>query len=71
MNEPVRLAKVEDKPKRDYEKIFWDIVERNAHRILIAGIILAFLLFIIVCFQIVGLSATDSGAVYNNMDKII
>ena len=48
---------------------FW--IEMNSDIIALAIIAIGLLIFTIFCFWIVGVSATDSGLLYNNFDKVI
>lgn len=60
------------KPTReDYIRNLNCWIERNFYIIALAAIIILLILFILVCFAIVGVSATDSGVTYNHMNTII
>lgn len=47
------------------------IIADNFYIICLAVILLLFIVFVWCCFWIVGLSGTESGAVYNQMEAII
>ena len=65
---PVRLGKKE--PKSVMDKIDeWAL--NHAHILLPISIIIALCLFIALCYAIVGVSATESGSVYNQLENII
>jgi len=69
MSSPVRLQK---KPTReDYQKEINYWVTRNFGIIAIVTVIFLLIVFVIVCFAIVGVSATDSGVVYNHFNEVI
>ena len=67
-NKPVRLAKEDN----------FTVMERvdewaisHAHILLPLCIIIALILFVALCYALIGVSATDSGVQYNAMEKII
>ena len=65
---PVRLGKQE--PKSVMDKIDeWAL--NHAHILLPISIIIALCLFTALCYAIVGVSATESGSVYNQLQRII
>lgn len=65
---PVRLGKQE--PKSVMDKIDeWAL--NHAHILLPISIIIALCLFTALCYAIVGVSATESGSVYNQLENII
>ena len=63
---PVRLGK---------QLTWWEKIDafamRYAHILLPLCFIILVILFVLVCFAIVGVSATDSGVTYNQMERII
>lgn len=63
---PVRLHK-----KLTLTERIEAMVLKYAYILLPLAIITLFILFVLVCFAIVGVSATDSGVQYNSMEKII
>ena len=65
-NRPVRLHK-----KMTIQEQLNDWAWRNMHIILPILFIVLVILFVLVCYAIVGVSATDSGVQYNSMEKII
>ena len=46
-------------------------IQRNFYIIALAAIIILLILFVVVCFAIVGVSATESGVQYNQFNNII
>ena len=66
MNQPVRLQK-DYQEENDFE--VW--ILNHAHIILPICFVILFVLFIWLCFAITGVSATDSGVVYNHMQDVI
>ena len=65
---PVRLHKEEN--FTSMEKIDdWAI--RHAHILLPLCIITLLVLFVLLCYSLVGISATESGIEYNAMERII
>ena len=69
---PVRLGKQE--PKSVMARIETRIDEwalNHAHILLPISIIIALCLFTALCYAIVGVSATESGSVYNQLENII
>ena len=76
MSKPVRLAKVEDtKTTFNVTSLILDKIEAwvlsHAFLCLIVAMCLLMALFVTVIFVMTGVSATESGAVYNNFDKIV
>ena len=65
-NRPVRLGK-----KMTLQEQVNEWAWRNLHIILPILFIMLIILFVLVCYAIVGVSATDSGVTYNSMEKII
>ena len=72
MSKPARLGKVEN---QDYATILIERIEAwaIAHATLLFVIAFAVLiaLFVVLIFALTGVSATESGTVYNGFDKII
>ena len=66
---PVRLGKQE--PKSSVMTRIDDWALNHAHILLPISIIIALCLFIALCYAIVGVSATESGSVYNQLEKIV
>ena len=66
---PVRLGKTE--PKSSVMTRIDDWALNHAHILLPISIIIALCLFIALCYAIVGVSATESGSVYNQLENII
>ena len=66
---PVRLSKQE--PKSSVMTIIDEWALNHAHILLPISIIIALCLFIALCYAIVGVSATESGSVYNQLQRII
>ena len=48
---------------------FW--IQKNFYIIALAAIAICLIIFVIVCWLIVGVSAVESGTVYNHMNSII
>ena len=46
-------------------------IERNFYIICVLAIIFLLIMFVVVCYAIVGVSATESGVTYNTMERII
>ena len=77
MSKPVRLAKKEDK-RNDIYSFFnnlTDIVEAwvlsHASLCLCIAISLLIALFVVLIFTLTGVSATESGTVYNQFNNIV
>ena len=68
--DPVRLGKTESKSSDIMTRID-DWALNHAHILLPISIIIALCLFIALCYAIVGVSATESGSVYNQLENII
>ena len=67
---PVRLGKKEESNSSLMTRIDeWAL--NHAHILLPISIIIALCLFIALCYAIVGVSATESGSIYNQMEHII
>ena len=66
---PVRLGKQEPKSSIMTRIDEWAL--NHAHILLPISIIIALCLFIALCYAIVGVSATESGSVYNQLEKIV
>ena len=74
MSSPARLQRKEEKSS-SVSQLVMDTIEAwvQTHALLCLIIFIAILisLFVILCFAIVGVSATDSGVVYNQFNNII
>lgn len=71
---PVRLGKKEESNSSVMARIETRIDEwalNHVHILLPISIIIALCLFIALCYAIVGVSATESGSVYNQLENII
>lgn len=67
---PVRLGKKEESNSSVMARIDeWAL--NHAHILLPISIIIALCLFTALCYAIVGVSATESGSVYNQLQRII
>lgn len=66
---PVRLGKKESKSSVMARIDEWAL--NHAHILLPISIIIALCLFTALCYAIVGVSATESGSVYNQLQRII
>ena len=66
---PVRLGKKEESNSSLMARID-DWALNHAHILLPISIIIALCLFIALCYAIVGVSATESGLVYNQLENI-
>lgn len=72
--EPVRLHKkqsTEFSPILKYLDALDEWAMRNAHIILPIMIVILLILFVLVCYAIIGVSATESGMEYNQLENII
>ena len=67
---PVRLGKKEESNSSVMARID-DWALNHAHILLPISIIIALCLFTALCYAIVGVSATESGSVYNQLEKIV
>lgn len=68
-NDKVRLAK---KPtKEDHMRNLNCWIQRNFYIIALAAILILLIIFAIVCFMIVGVSAVESGNYYNHLGGVI
>ena len=67
---PVRLGKKEESNSSLMARIE-DWALNHAHILLPISIIIALCLLIALCYAIVGVSATESGSVYNQLEKIV
>ena len=67
---PVRLGKNESNSSDVMTRID-DWALNHAHILLPISIIIALCLFTALCYAIVGVSATESGSVYNQLGNII
>ena len=67
---PVRLGKKEESNSSVMARID-DWALNHAHILLPISIIIALCLFTALCYAIVGVSATESGSVYNQLENII
>ena len=67
---PVRLGKKEESNSSVMARID-DWALNHAHILLPISIIIALCLFTALCYAIVGVSATESGSVYNQLQRII
>lgn len=65
---PVRLAKVEEKGMMDKIEEF---ALNHANIILPLCIVLLVVLFILLCYALVGVSAVESGNTYNHFQDVI
>lgn len=69
MSNPVRLQK---KPTReDYRKEINYFITRNFGIIAIIAIIFLLVVFVMVCFTVVGASGVESGNYYNHFQEVI
>ena len=68
MSKPVRLAKSENYTLLERLDV-WAI--RHAHILLPLLIVMLLVLFVLLCYALVGVSATESGIEYNAMERII
>ena len=67
---PVRLGKKEESNSSVMARID-DWALNHAHILLPMSIIIALCLFTALCYAIVGVSATESGSVYNQLQRTI
>ena len=66
MSKPARLGK-----KMTIQEQVTEWAWRNLHILLPIVFVLLIVLFVLTCYAIVGVSATDSGVQYNAMERII
>jgi putative effector of murein hydrolase LrgA (UPF0299 family) len=69
MEKPVRLHK--QNSKSSFLEMAEKCIMSNVHIILPICIIIMLILFALLCFAIVGVSATDSGLNYNHFQDVI
>ena len=74
--QPVRLHKVE--PENQFNHFYNSMIEyveewalAHSALLLIIGVSMLIALFVVVIFLLVGVSATDSGVTYNQLENII
>lgn len=67
--EPVRLGKPIRKPS--FEDKVISFVERYFNYFVLALIIGLIILFTLLCYALVGVSATESGTIYNHLNGVI
>lgn len=64
--------KMSNKEKRIYYKVKINLwIERNFGFIALAAIFILLILFVVMCFWLVGLSGTESGTIYNHIGDVI
>lgn len=64
--------KISNREKRIYMKIRFSLwIERNFYIIALAAIVFLLVFFVLFCFWIVGVSALESGNVYNHIGDVI
>ena len=69
---PTAKHDLRKKPTRqDLSKTLNCWIQRNFYIIALIFLIILMIMFVWVCFAIVGVSATESGTVYNQFDNII
>ena len=68
MNQPVRLYREVNMSIKDRIEQF---ILKHAWFFLALSIVLLLVLFIMICVSMCGISATESGAIYNGMNKVI
>ena len=59
------------KENEDYLKKFNCWIQRNFYIICLAAIVFLLIIFVIVCYMLVGVSATESGTYYNGLKGVI
>ena len=59
------------KTTSDAMKSLNSFIERNFYIICLASILFLLIMFVIVCYAIVGVSAVESGTVYNHIGDVI
>lgn len=64
MNNPARLSKKEDKSIEDW-------IIQHANIFVPICFVILFILFVCLCFAITGVSATESGNMYNHLGDVI
>ena len=71
---PTGQVRLEKRPQQDRWTISRKIeayIARHFYLIMVLFMLILLVVFITVCFAIVGASATDSGVTYNAMERII
>ena len=71
---PTGQVRLEKRPQQDRWTISNKIeayIARHFYLIMVLFMLILLVVFITVCFAIVGASATDSGVTYNAMERII
>ena len=64
--------KMSKQEKRTYMKVRFNLwIERNFGFIALAAILILLLLFVVMCFWFVGVSAVESGKMYNHFEEVI
>ena len=64
--------KMSKQEKRTYMKIRFNLwIERNFGFIALAAILILLLLFVVMCFWLIGVSAVESGTMYNHFEEVI
>ena len=66
----VRLQK-QQKTRTEISRRIESYIARHFYLIMVLFMLILLVVFITVCFAIVGASATDSGVTYNAMERII
>ena len=77
-SEPVRLEKVQENEVNHFYNFYMMVINRVeawvlSHALICLIVVVSMLiaLFVVVIFLLTGVSATDSGAMYNSMERII
>lgn len=77
-SEPVRLEKVQENEVNQFYNFYMMVINRVeawvlSHALICLIVVVSMLiaLFVVVIFLLTGVSATDSGAMYNSMGRII
>ena len=64
--------KMSSQEKRIYYKVRFNLwIERNFGFIALAAIIILLIIFVAMCYWLVGVSAVESGTVYNHFQEVI
>lgn len=78
MSEPARLDKVQDNEVNHFYNFYIMVINRVeawvlSHALICLIVVVSMLiaLFVVLIFLLTGVSATDSGVMYNSMERII
>lgn len=67
----MNVPKHDLRKKPTFKESFYSFLERNFVLFAYLAVIFLLIMFVVVCYAIVGISATESGVTYNAMERII